>query len=312
MTPKENRDAKKRQHPNGRNAGNAGGQFVDDSSLVGHRASDNCAQESSYSWQSVAFILLFCLLGIWVLDVFYVVEDTNELKQPAASQTALLPEIFEPTIQQALSQMRELSLPAVPVFFKVAATESDSLAQKQVAHEKTKLLDTQTNHTQASQTQIEQVMQQLANLNTEQIQFLLPQSATGKDAFLKHMYQCENMQFGTISQTIPYKLSILSAKRSSNRSIQASSLLRVAHDYISEDEGNLLTIYGQGGRPVRIFPVSLDAQLSANISAYLMGSPLQSFVAEYFLQGSQIGLKDISINHKAIREAWIISPAGCF
>nr|WP_297347550.1 hypothetical protein [uncultured Glaciecola sp.] len=161
-------------------------------------------------------------------------------------------------------------------------------------------------------TQVQNVMNHLTDLNSRDIKFLLPSGNSAKEAFLNHMYRCENMQFGSLSKAPPYQLTLLSGESSRAVLFQPSEFLRVAHDYLSRYETNLLTLYGQGNRPVRIFPLRLDVNLATKIAQVTGANELNSFSARYFLHGSQIGLTDIVLNQQAVTQNWIISAKGCY
>ncbi|MFQ3207308.1 MAG: hypothetical protein ACI9IT_001463 [Glaciecola sp.] len=160
--------------------------------------------------------------------------------------------------------------------------------------------------------QVKNVMNQLTVLNSRDIKFLLPSGNSAKEAFLNHMYRCENMQFGSLTKTSPYQLTLLSGESSRAVLFQPSEFLRVAHDYLSRYETNLLTLYGQGNRPVRIFPLSLDVNLATKIAQVTGENQLNSFSARYFLHGSQIGLTEIVLNEQEVTQNWIISAKGCY
>jgi hypothetical protein len=125
------------------------------------------------------------------------------------------------------------------------------------------------------------------------------------------MYQCENMQFGALTNKKPLQLILLSDDKTQTQEFRASELLRVAHDYLNNYERSLLTLYGKGNRPVRIFPASFDANLAAHIAVALGDKKLQSFSGRYFLQGKQLGLTDVVLNEQVIPQNWIISSKEC-
>lgn len=289
-----------------------------------------------FVWEQRLVCTIVVLLGIWCLDIVYAVNESqkDELKIPPAHKPVALnnlapirlpqlPEILEvQTIKTVAMPIETIANPTLgskvslavkPQMFEKAHPKSELSREGSVAI-KSKLDESIKKVMGAGKHKA--ILKQLAELDRNNIQFLLPQGSAAKEAFLSHMYRCEGMQFGAITQQIPNRLTVLSAKKASNRtagqSFQASELLRVAHDYLSTYERNLLTVYGQGKQAVRIFPVELDANLSAQIALHLGDIKLNSFEAMYFLKDSRVGLRQIIINKKAVPDTWFISSAGCY
>lgn len=309
----------------------------------------------AFVWHYRMGCLIIALLTVWLLDVVYAANDTQEqvpkisLSQRQQALNNLEPIQLPPVPQRSQHQMVDSSLKNAQSVNRIVpaskakgepkklsleneapGTTAGNDNNKLEAKKDTKMTASAVNEL-ADPEQQRTVMKQLSELESHNIQFLLPQGNTAKEAFLNHMYRCENMQFGVVTshnkpyqaishrakpQQTVYKLMVLSSETVSNKkmgtSFQASELLRVAHDYLSSYERNLLTVYGQGSRAVRIFPVELDAKLSAQIAIHLGSTELRSFKAQYFLQGSKVGLKGINLNDKAIDDVWFISPDGCY
>jgi hypothetical protein len=293
-------------------------------------------------------LILLSIIGIWLIDVFYVVNKHQDRSQKLEknlqkkSHDLAMKWVEEYTSNSAimaenLSLLASVTLPRAPLIevslpADMYAIEGAPLISvrldKAPENEDTGIqiseIQKSTMHTATQQTmlknvfpnptvaQVKNVMNQLTELNSRDIQFLLPSGNSAKEAFLNHMYRCENMQFGALTKASPYQLTLLSDESSRTVLFQASEFLRVAHDYLNRYETNLLTLYGKGNRPVRIFPLRLDVNLATKIAQVAGENQLQSFSARYFLHGSQIGLTDIVLNQQPLTQNWIISAKGCY
>lgn len=282
--------------------------------LISHSRARNCI-----------YLVLFSTLSVWLFDVFYMqdtAEDTAQKQElMVEKQSKDAPEHFTQS-SQLLAHLKLVTLPSVPVApnsapFETSKQSAEILNAMQlesadaatpVSHSR---VPVETMSMQPTATEVKGVLSQLTDLNSQHIQFLLPATNSAKERFLKHMYQCENMKFGALTNKQPLQLILLSDDRSRRQEFRASELLRVAHDYLNKYERNLLTLYGKGNRPVRIFPASLDANLAAHIAVALGEKKLQSLSARYFLQGKQLGLADVVLNEQVIPQKWIISTKVC-
>jgi hypothetical protein len=273
------------------------------------------------------YFVLFGVLCVWLFDVFWTVdiETTKDInlkqEQLAQKKDNESPKSVSET-SKLLANLASVTLPPVPVMSAPAAVEASMqtsnasiLAQATdvavVTHSPQSRAKVEKGITQATQSEVNTIIKQLTALNSQHIQFLLPASNSAKKTFLNHMYRCERMQFGALTNKPPFKLTLLSDISAMAKGFQASELLRVAHDYLNNYEQSLLTLYGQGKRPVRIFPARLDANLAAHIAKALGDSKLQSLSARYFVQGKQVGLTNIVLNEQVISENWLISSNGC-
>jgi len=293
-------------------------------------------------------LILLSIIGIWLIDVFYVVNKHQDRSQKLEknlqkkSHDLAMKWVEEYTSNSAitadnLSLLASVTLPRAPLIevslpADVNAIEGAPLISVrldkapenedtgiQIPEIQKSTMHTATQHTMLKNAfpnptveQVKNVMNQLTELNSRDIQFLLPSGNSAKEAFLNHMYRCENMQFGALTKASPYQLTLLSDESSRTVLFQPSEFLRVAHDYLNRYETNLLTLYGQGNRPVRIFPLSLDVNLATKLAQVTGENQLQSFSARYFLHGSQIGLTDIVLNQQPLTQNWIISAKGCY
>ncbi len=277
------------------------------------------------------YFVLLGVLCIWLFDVFW----TADIDAPTSSTQKKELQIQKKSneSQKSVSETSKLlasfasvTLPPVPVMSAPrasapAAVESSTktsnspiLAQVDVAivtHHPQSNATVEKKMMQSGDDQVNTIIKQLTALNSQHIQFLLPATHSAKKTFLNHMYRCEHMQFGALTNKPPFKLTLLSDTKAMADRFRASELLRVAHDYLNNYEQSLLTLYGQGKRPVRIFPARLDANLAAHIAKALGNSKLQSLSARYFLQGKQVGLTNVVLNEQVISENWLISSNGC-
>jgi hypothetical protein len=259
------------------------------------------------------YLILLSLPGIWLIDVFYVADEQKDKSHKLEkvlhkkSDDLTTKRVAESTLDSALttktlSLLVSVTLPRTPL---TEARTSEVYKDTQHARLKTFMQE-------PTVAQVKNVMNQLTDLNSRHIQFLLPSGDSAKEAFVNHMYRCENMQFGVLTKASPYQLTLLSVESNRAGLFQPSEFLRVAHDYLNQYERNLLTLYGEGSRPVRIFPMILDINLATKIAKVTGENELKSFSARYFLQGSQIGLTDIVLNQQALTQNWMISPKGCY
>jgi len=271
------------------------------------------------------YFLLFSALGVWLFDVFYMqdtAEDTVQKQDPIVREQS--EDNLERLTQNSklLAHLTLVTLPSVPVTSNSARSESfkqsdemPTVVQVTSAGVATQISRSPTPvgkvSMQPTAAEVKGVMNQLTDLNSQHIQFLLPATNSAKKRFLAHMYQCENMQFGALTNKKPLQLILLSDDKTQAQDFRASVLLRVAHDYLNNYERSLLTLYGKGNRPVRIFPASLDANLAAHIAVALGDKKLQSLSARYFLQGKQLGLTDVVLNEQVMPQNWIISSKEC-
>jgi len=254
------------------------------------------------------YLILLSLLGVWWFDVFYVTQEQTSVSVLSTKALPVLVSVILPRVPLIESKLdtQILPTPAKAVKFKVAEIQ---VAKIHTATNQGLLANLLHEPTSAP---VKKLMNQLTDMNSRHIQFLLPDGNAAKEAFLKHMYRCENMQFGALTNTSPNQLTLLSMGGRADVAFQASELLRLAHDYLSEYERNLFTLYGHGDRPVRIFPRHLDVNIATKIATVVGENQLQLFSARYFLQDSQIGLTEIVLNQKAITRNWIISSKSCY
>ncbi|GAC29380.1 hypothetical protein [Brumicola pallidula] len=288
-------------------------------------------------------LVLLSILVVWLFDVFYVADGqknkTHKVEKVIQKQSndRAINGSDKHTLVSALSTktlplFATVTLPSVPTLnttLPISMTESELAPQiltRLAQASAIKTLETKGYkvHTAANQVmptnlvnkptgaQVKNVIKQLTGLNNRHIQFLLPERNSAKEAFVNHMYKCENMQFGVITKVPPYQLTLLSNERVQASAFQPSELLRVAHDFLNRYERNLFTLYAQGDRPVRLFDMSFDINLATKIAAVLGENKLQSFSARYFLERSQIGLTEIVLNHRAMSENWIMSSKKCY
>lgn len=244
--------------------------------------------------QSVEFLrgnksLLLCsvLMFWWLWDVY----NSTEPEHATQAKTSESPE------QQIQAEDKLARLPTIKPVELPAPPQVEFASE--IIEDSADSADTQ------------RVLNNLSNLDALQIQFLLPPTPNEKETFLAHMYQCEKMQFGVVSNTAPLELTVLSQNIQGRQAAKLSQMLRIAHDYLTEYEHNLVTIYAQNARPVRIFPASIDLTLAAKIAQQIGSKELKSFSARYFLNGTQVGLQDININETGVSDSWLISPVGC-
>lgn len=271
------------------------------------------------------YFLLFGLLTLWLCDVFCVADTAEHEMQ---KQDPVVQRKNEDSLgrlnqdSKLVVHLKTITLPAVPVMPTTApfepfgqANEVLNLVQVRsadvAAHRSENTVPLANASVQTTNAEVDNIINQLTDLNSQHIQFLLPATNLAKERFLEHMYQCENMQFGALTSKPPLQLILLSDMRTPIPEFRASKLLRLAHDYLNDYERSLLTLYGQGNRPVRIFPRSLDINLATHIAAVLGDKKLQSFSARYFLQGKQVGLTDVVLNEQVIFKNWTISSKVC-
>lgn len=292
------------------------------------------AQSKSYIVQNKVPLFIMLIVMVWLFDVFQV-GSIKPIKREA-KQTHALKENTRITLIQTVT------LPAVPVSAKsqniapVLTVEADpidparkrkpssdannptesSVTIKQTQVERSKALklakmrkSETIQYSEPNPDKVKGVISEMSAMDSRHIRFVLPRTKAAKERFLKHMYQCENMQFGAVSVHQPYKLSVLS--KNTGREFVPSQLLRVAHDYLSNQERSLLQVYAKDSQPVRIFPVELDYKLAQHIARILNGKTLQQFSAKYFVRGENVGLSDISVNKQAIADLWMLSSGSC-
>lgn len=293
--------------------------------MLSHQLKINDTLISYPRARNCIYFLLFSALGVWLFDVFYMqdtAEDTIQKHDPIVREQS--EDNLDRLTQNSklLAHLKLVTLPSVPVTSNSAPSEpvkqSDEMpnviqvasgggatpiSQSPTPVEKVSM--------QPTGAEVKGVINQLTDLSSQHIQFLLPATNSAKKRLLEHMYQCENMQFGALTNKNPTQLIVLSDKRPQTQEFRASELLRVANDYLNKYERSLLTLYGTGNRPVRIFPASLDANLAAHIAAALNDKKLQSLSARYFLEGRKVGLTDIILNDQVIPQNWIISSKVC-
>jgi hypothetical protein len=271
------------------------------------------------------YFLLFSALGVWLFDVFYMqdtAEDTIQKQDPIVRKQSDDNRERLTQNRKLLAHLTLVTLPSVPVASNSAPSEpfrqSDEMLSVMQAASTGVATPVSQSPTPAEKVsmqptaaEVKGVINQLTDLNSQHIQFLLPATNSAKKRFLAHMYQCENMQFGALTNKKPLQLILLSDDKTQTQEFRASELLRVAHDYLNNYERSLLTLYGKGNRPVRIFPASLDANLAAHIAVALGDKKLQSLSARYFLQGKHLGLTDVVLNEQVIPQNWIISSKEC-
>jgi hypothetical protein len=271
------------------------------------------------------YFLLFSALGVWLIDVFYMqdtAEDTIQKQDPIVREQN--EDNLERLTQNSklLAHLKLVTLPSVPVTSNSAPSEPFKQSDEMPTVMQVASADVATQISQSptpvgkvslqpTAAEVKGAINQLTDLNSQHIQFLLPATNSAKKRFLAHMYQCENMQFGALTNKKPLQLILLSDDKTQTQEFRASELLRVAHDYLNNYERSLLTLYGKGNRPVRIFPASFDANLAAHIAVALGDKKLQSFSGRYFLQGKQLGLTDVVLNEQVIPQNWIISSKEC-
>jgi|GEM_PF-2465343 len=298
---------------------------------------ENNAVPTQLTALNYIYLLLSGVLCVWLFDVFWSVDIdkpkdiTHKQKQLFQKKSEVSPRNATET-SKLLANLVSVTLPPVPVISKPVvaanAVSANAAFEPSMQTSKTSILGRETDvsevtHrsqsgataekliTQANHNEVDNIIKQLTSLNSQHIQFLLPATHSAKKTFLNHMYRCEHMQFGALTNKQPFQLTLLSDAGAMEKEFRASELLRVAHDYLNNYEQSLLTLYGQGKRPVRIFPARLDANLAAHIARALGDSKLQSLSARYFLQGKQVGLTNVVLNEHAISENWLISANGC-
>ncbi|MFT5542538.1 MAG: hypothetical protein ACI97K_000464 [Glaciecola sp.] len=160
-----------------------------------------------------------------------------------------------------------------------------------------------------SSDELQEVINTMLEMEVKDIRFLLPRIQRDKESFLGHMYRCENMRFGAISNSQPYKLSVLS--KPAGTYVKPSQLLRIAHEYLSKYERNLMRIYTRQSQAVRVFSAELDLRLAEKIAIELKGNILHQFSARYFIRDSKVGLKEIMLNRKQLSDQWMLSLNRC-
>lgn len=262
-------------------------------------------------------LTLLSILIVWLFDVFYAAEEHTLVSALSTKKLPLFTSVTLPSVPKinpTLALDVTSSEPAPQLLTTEAKSSAIKTSQTRAfkAHVTANKVMLTNAVNQPTGVQVKKVIKQLTDLNSRHIQFLLPETTLAKEAFVNHMYRCENMQFGVITRARPYQLTLLSSERVQARVFQASKLLRVAHDYLNRYERNLFTLYAQGNQPVRLFEMSFDVNLATKIAAVLGEKKLQSFSARYFLERSQIGFTDIVLNHHAMSENWIISSKKCY
>lgn len=299
--------------------------------MLFQKINDNDAEATQLTGLNYIYLVTLGVLCVWLFDVFWTA-DTDKSKVVTYKQQQLTQEKSNESpksISEAsklLANLASVTLPPVPVISAPRVSAPDAvesftqtsnapiLAQVDVAivtHHPQSNAKVEKVMMQSSDDQVNTIIKQLTALNSQHIQFLLPATHSAKKTFLNHMYRCEHMQFGALTNKPPFKLTLLSDTSAMSKGFRASELLRVAHDYLNNYEQSLLTLYGQGKRPVRIFPARLDANLAAHIAKALGNSKLQSLSARYFLQGKQVGLTNVVLNEQSIAANWLISSNGC-
>jgi len=164
-------------------------------------------------------------------------------------------------------------------------------------------------HDSISAEQTHKTFAQLASLKSQYLTFELPNNTPQRQQFLRHMYQCENMQFGAIVTDVNGQKSLMPLIKKPNQ--QSSELLRLAHGGLSRDELNRLRAYAPTGTAVRMFPKHIDLQLSRYIKSHLAQTDLTQFSARYSLKPSGLYLVDILVNGHAINSTWQLSNKVC-
>lgn len=262
-------------------------------------------------------LILLSILVVWLFDVFYVADEPTLVSALSTKTLPLFASVTLPSVPKinpTLAPDMTESEPAPQILTTLVQASVIKTSQTQAFKARTTVNQVMLTNlvNQPTSVQVKNVIKQLTDLNSRHIQFLLPETNLAKEAFVNHMYRCENMQFGVITRAPPFQLTLLSSEHVQARAFQASELLRVAHDYLNRYERNLFTLYAQGNEPVRLFEMSFDVNLATRIAAVLGEKELQSFSARYFLERSQIGFTDIVLNHHAILENWIISSKKCY
>ncbi len=295
---------------------------------------------------TLIFTIGLCLF-IWLADVFYWSRDRQLIEPITLHEKALTQSSMrELKMLRALNSIKlanSIQLPAVPIKASIKTPQSSSeqtksnsptlaLKMSGAAAFKNKEADlaaveigfaeysveklvnavdefSENGNASPSSDELQEVINTMLEMDDKDIRFLLPRIQRDKESFLGQMYRCENMQFGAISNSQPYKLSVLS--KPTEIYVKPSQLLRIAHDYLSKYERNLMRVYTRQSQAVRVFSADLDLRLAEKIAIKLKGEILHQFSARYFIRDSKVGLKEIMLNRKQVSEQWMLSLNRC-
>lgn len=268
------------------------------------------------------FIIIATVLGAWLWQLYFAHQWQSRL-----TSNFMLPEPVEAQVSEMQPEtsvvLANVTLPpppkrALPRKMQAIQSSSASVERLSANTKKTELapnresknIRTTPNSETSSKTptdlarDTQQVYEQLSDDTTLDIQLAWPAKLAERNRVIDFLYSCMGAQFATLQgQSLTYL--------SPNRYNNASNWLRIAQGALSDTEQRWFSQHQYEGTPIRIFPHTIDWQLSEHIAQALGSQKLEQLRASYGLSGNRLVLRDVYLNGRLVPDTWYLGGPSC-